>query len=116
MTLAQLEALEAQRAPAIRHARFNSALVASALININRAPDTDALSPYDFLPGFETDPEEVEKEKERKSIRHAIRVALAEMHCGREEILAERDRIVERLRKSGIEDPEELVREAYPDL
>lgn len=116
MTLPQLEALEERRNISIRHARFNAALTTSALINLHRSQDSEPVSPYDFLPGFERDKEAEEKEKLEKSIVHGIKIAFAEMkNKSRDEILRERDAMVKRMKANGIENPEELIRRAYPE-
>ena len=117
MKLAQLEALEELRAISLRHGRFNVALVASVLINSHRTADSEPVSPFDFLAGYETDPEDAEKEKLRTSIKNGIRIAFARMSDKtREQILAERDAMVRRMTTNGVEDPEGLIREVYPDL
>lgn len=116
MTLAQLEALEERRMIAVRHARFNAALITSAIINAHRTGE-DAVSPFDFLAGYERDPEQEEKEKLRRSVKKTIAGALGNMFgASREKVLAERDRMIARMTAAGIEDPEDLFREVYPDL
>jgi hypothetical protein len=117
ITLAQLEALEERRAIELRHARFNAALMTSALYNMNKSPDSPALSPFDFLAGYEQDPEEAEKDKLRRSVKHAVAIAFTQMkHKSPEEIQAEKSKMIERMTKSGVEDPEGLIREVFPDL
>jgi hypothetical protein len=116
LTLAQLEALEERRAIAIRHDRFNAALVTSALINANRSSDSPAVSPFDFLPGFENE-EEDEKQKLRRSVKHAIAIAFTQMRDkSREDVLREKAAMCERMKANGIDDPEELIREVFPYL
>jgi hypothetical protein len=116
ITLAQLEALEERRAISIRHERFNAALITSALINANRSADSQSVSPFDFLPGFDR-PEEDEKEKIRRSVKHAIAIAFTQMKGKtREEILEEKTKMVSRMKANGIEDPEGLIREVFPEL
>ncbi len=117
MTLAQLEALEERRAIALRHSRFNAALIGSILINSHRAAESDSVSPFDFLAGFERDPEEVEKEKLRQSVKSAIALTLGHMAAKSPEELQKivRD-MIDRMRGNGIENPEELVREVFPEL
>lgn len=116
-TLAQIEALEERRTIAIRHNRFNVALVTSTLINTHRSPESEPVSPFDFLSGFELDPEEEEKQKLRKSVKKAVAVALLEMKgADRETILAEVECMAERMAENGIEDPRGLIREVFPDL
>ena len=101
----------------LEHARFNAGLVASILYNANRGEDTDALSPFDFLHGHQRDPEEIEAEKTRRSIKHAISVAFAEMGSATpEQVQAEKARMIQRMTASGVEDAEQLIREVYPDL
>ena len=117
LTLAQIEALEDRRSVYVRHARFNAALVASTLVNVNRPPDTEALSPFDFLAGYEKDPEEEERQKLRKSVKHAVAMAFTEMKgLSPEAIQAEKAAMVLRMKDSGVDDPEELIREVFPSL
>jgi hypothetical protein len=116
ITLAQLEALEERRTIAIRHQRFNAALITSALINANRAADSPSVSPFDFLPGFDN-PEDDEKDKTRRSIKHAIAIAFTQMRGkSHEEIQAEKAAMIQRMEANGVEDPEELIREVFPEL
>jgi hypothetical protein len=117
LTLAQLEALEERRTIAVRHERFNAALITSTLINAHRSEESDAISPFDFLAGFETDPEEVEKQKARAAIKHAIALAFTQMRgLGPEAAQKEKLAMVERMKANGVEDAEELIREVFPDL
>jgi hypothetical protein len=115
--LAQWEALEERRTIEVRYRRFDAALVTATLHNINRSEEVDAISPFDFLPGFETDPETAEKEKLRKSVKHAIALVFASMGSRTaDEIQAEKAKMITRMRGQGIEDPEELIREVFPTL
>ena len=117
MTLAQFESLEERRAIEIRHARFNAGLVTSALLNRNRGENTDPVSPFDFLSGYETDPEELEAEKLRKSIIRSIKVGLSMFHSATPEaVQAEKYKMIARLQDNGVDDAEQLFREAFPDL
>jgi hypothetical protein len=117
MTLAEFEALEARRMIAVRHARFNAALIASHLYNANRGADTDAVSPFDYLPGYERSEEDIEAEKTRKSVKHAISVAFSERGFATPEAAqAEKARMILRMRATGVEDAEQLFREVFPDL
>ena len=118
LTLPELEALEERRTIALRHERFNAALVASALINSHRvSEDSPAVSPFDFLPGFDRDPEEEEREKTRKSVKHAVAAAFTEMRGATpEQVQAAKAQMVLGMTKSGIEDPEGLIREVFPEI
>ena len=117
LSLAQIEALEERRTIAVRHERFNAALVASTLININRPADTEAVSPFDFLAGYDRDPEEEERLKLRKSVKQAVALAFTEMKGVPAEVIqAEKAAMIGRMRDSGIDDPEELIREVFPEL
>jgi hypothetical protein len=117
LTLAQLEALEERRMIAVRHQRFNAALVASAIINVHRMADAPAISPFDFLAGYERDPEQEEKEKLRASVKRTIAFAFAQMFGKTlEQVQAEKIKMIDRMRDNGIEDPEGLIREVYPEL
>lgn len=112
MTLAELEALEGRRRIAIRHQRFNAALIAATVINTNRPVDADSVSPFDFLPGFETTPEEAEKAKVRKSVKLAIKMDLASRSgWTTEELAATKAKLIARMREDGTEDPEGIMRE-----
>jgi len=119
LTLAGFEALEERRAIELRHARFNAALVTSTIYNANRGPDSEPLSPFDLIAGFEEDPEEVERRKMRQSVKQAVVVAFMEMAKEKktaEQIQAEKTKMVARMKASGFEDAEDIVREACPDL
>lgn len=102
----------------IRHARYNAGLIASSLYNVNRGTaEIRALTPFDFIPGFQMDPEEEEQAEKRRSIKHAVGVALSRLpdDVTPEGVQAWRDRTVTRLKAQGFEDAEELVREVLPD-
>lgn len=112
MTLAQLEALEERRGIEVRHARFNAALVTSALINGHRTADSEAVSPFDFLAGFETTAEDREKFETRRSIKRAIKMDMTRKSGWTPEALqAEKARMVEQMTADGVEDPEGIIRE-----
>jgi hypothetical protein len=101
----------------IRHARFNAALITSTLYNAHRSQDSEALEVWDFIPGFDRDEDEIEADKMRRSIKHAISVAFAEMDTATaEEVQAEKVRMIARMKANGVDDPEQLIREVYPDL
>ncbi|HEX4201560.1 MAG TPA: hypothetical protein VHY59_08590, partial [Chthoniobacterales bacterium] len=109
LTMAELEALEARRSNAIRHSRFNAALVSSAICNANRSADSEPISPFDFIAGFERDEEDEEKEKLRRSVKKAVVLAFGQMRGkDREYILAERAKMVSRMELNGIDDPDGL--------
>lgn len=117
LTLAQIEALEERRAITVRHARFNAALISSTLVNLNRPPDSEALSPFDFLAGYERDPEEEERRAARNAVKKAVAIAFTEMrHLPPERIQAEKVAMIARMREDGVDDPEELIREVFPGL
>jgi hypothetical protein len=117
LTLAQLEALEERRAIELRHKRFNSALIVSTLVNLNRSPDSDAVSPFDLIPGYDVDPEEVEADKLRRSIKHGIALAFTQMRgASAQQVQAENSRMIERMTAEGVEDPEGLINEVFPEL
>lgn len=87
-------------------------------MNINRASSSEEwLSPFDFLPGFERDPAEIEAEHRRRDVVRSIRYAFLSMrNLPREKVLEARDKMVARLKANGYENAEELMTEAYPDL
>lgn len=102
---------------AIRHARFNAALVAAMLYNANRGADSEGVEVWDFLPGYERDPEEVERDKKERSIRQGIRAAFANMPSVTvEKARAEAGLMVERLQANGTENAEQIVREVYEEV
>lgn len=117
LTLAQLEALEERRAIQIRHARHDAAFIVSAMLNANRAPDMEALTPYDFLPGFEEPEDEREARQRRKEIIRGIRVTFAALGgASAEEVKGMRDKMVARLKVDGHADADEIMGEAFPNL
>lgn len=117
LTLAQLEALEERRAIAIRHSRHDAAFIVATLFNLNRTADIEPLSPYDFLPGFERDPEERAAEQRRKEIIKGIRSTFAGMiGASKAEVLEMRDKMVTRLQADGYEDAAEIMTQAFPNL
>jgi hypothetical protein len=117
LTLAEFEGLEERRAVDIRHARFNAALVTSVIYNANRATDSRPMSPFDFIAGFEDDPEDREREELRRSVRHAVALAFMEMKGKtKEELQEEKRKMIERMKGNGVEDPEGLIHEVYPEL
>lgn len=103
---------------AIRQHRFNAALITAAIVNCNRvSEDSPAMSPFDFLPGFERDPAEEERQKLRASVKRTIAFVFAQMFGKtREQVLEEKAKMIARLTENGIDDPVELIREVYPDL
>jgi hypothetical protein len=115
LTFAQFEALEERRKVSIRYDRFNAALVTATLYNSRRSEDSDPVEVWDFLPGFERDPEEVEQDKRRKSTKQAIVAAFGRMEGmspGR--VRAEAEAMI--LRMSTVEDAAELVRDVYTQV
>jgi hypothetical protein len=89
----------------------------STLINLKRDPESKPISPFALLAGYEPDPEDEEKDKLRVSIKHAIAVAFTQMRgASPEQIQAEKARMIERMKADGVEDPEGLIREVFPDL
>lgn len=116
MTLAQLEALEERRAIEIRHARFNAALITSAILNAHKAADTRFISPFDFMPGFERDPEA--QDEKRESIKAGIAVAFNRLP--NKTTLAElqdlKGKMIERMKEQGRADAAEIFAEVFPNL
>lgn len=89
----------------------------ATILNVNRGKDSEWVSPFDFLPGFERDPQEVEAEKQRKDVIREIRRTFIDMpKATPEQVKQERDRIIARLTERGYEDPEGMMREAFPNL
>lgn len=115
LTLAQLEALEERRAIAIRHARYDAALVAAAVLNAN-AQGAEPLTPFDFLPGFEEPEEDRLARQHRKEVIKSIRHTLAALAAQPEEVKVMRLKIIDRLKSQGHEDAEAIMTEAFPNL
>lgn len=117
ITLAQLEALEERRAIQIRHARHDASFIVATLFNLQRGDSAEVLSPFDFLPGFERDPDEVEAEKIRKETIADIRRTFTRMRGATMERVQEvRRKILDTLRERGFDRPEEIITEAFPNL
>lgn len=117
MTLAELEALEERRATDLRHARYNAALVASAIYNVNRAEDVEPVSPFSFIPGYEPDPVDEEQKKRRRGAVQSIRVAMSRLPDGvkPEAVVELKGKMIARLKGQGYEDAEDIMREAFPE-
>jgi hypothetical protein len=122
LTLAEFEALENRREIRIRHARFNAALTTSVIFNANRPADSRPVSPFDFLAGFEDNEGEKEREEKRRSIKRSVALAFIEMRnldgsrLNSDQVQDEKRKMIERMKENGVEDPEEIIREVYPDL
>jgi hypothetical protein len=66
---------------------------------------------------METDPEDAEREKFRRSVKHGIALAFMDMKGATpEQVQEEKCRMIERMTASGVEDAAELIREVFPDL
>lgn len=117
LTLPQLDALEERREIAIRHARFNAALITATIYNVNRG-ESKPLSAFDFIPGFDSDPVDEEKAELRRSVKHAIALAITDLPktWSRAEVLAEKAKMVANMKRTGLEDAEEIFREVFPNL
>jgi hypothetical protein len=117
LTLSQYDELEDRRAIGIRYGRFNAGLVASFIFNASgAASEGEAIEPWDFLPGYE-DEEGKEKERERRRMRLDVKKAIMRVATrSPEEVRKVTDTIVQRLRDNGVEDPEDLIREVFPEM
>lgn len=116
LTLGQLEALEERRMIAVRHARFNAGLVATILYN-SRPGIEDPIEVWDFLPGFERDQENIEKEKTLRSVRQGVYVAFTRMgHITVEQARKEAAAMVDRMTTAGTEDADAIVREVFEEV
>jgi hypothetical protein len=118
LTFPQFEALEERRAIQIRHARHDAAFIVATLLNVNRvSSDSDWCSPFDFLPGFERDPQEVEAEQRRREVVRSIRQTFINMpDASHERVQEARGKIIARLKERGYEDAEQLMTDAFPNL
>lgn len=114
LTLAQLEALEERRATEIRHARFNAALVACAVVNMHRSQDSEPMSPFDFIPGYEPDPAEAARERQRTAIKRSIATVMSRMDTV-EAAVGMKAKLIARAKEAGFEDAEELYREVFAE-
>lgn len=66
---------------------------------------------------MEEDEEDKERARFRKSVKHSVTLAFAEMRgFTPEQVQQHKLNIIRGLKESGIEDPEDLIREVYPDL
>ncbi len=101
---------------AIRRARFDAALIASVTYNAHRSADADPLEPWDFLPGYERDPEDVEHEKHMKAVRQSIKLDMtATFGQSPERVAAKRQQLIDRMRADGIDNPEAVYAECFPE-
>jgi hypothetical protein len=105
--------LEERRRVQLRHERFNAALVASAVINANSLGES-RVSPFDFVPGFESGPEE----EERRHLKRSIATLFSRLpdDVTPEKVQALKVRTIERLKADGVEDADQLFSEVFPDL
>lgn len=117
LTLAQFEALEDRRMVDTRQARFNAALITTTIYNANRSKDSDPLEVWDFIPGYERDQDEMDREKARQSIQQGIRVALTGMRGKTVEQVREAAKaMISNLQRNGTEDADDIVREAFEEV
>lgn len=120
MTLARLEALEERRAIKIRHARHDAAFIVATLFNVHRGGKGEAVSPFDFLPGFEVDPVAKEAEDRRTAAVRGVRAVFAMMpdKATSEQVKERIGKIIDRLLAQGYTDAEArgILSEAYPNL
>ena len=105
-----IEALEERRHIRIRHARFDAALAASAIYNVNRSRDTKPLSPFDFI-GMEEKPDP-EQEKRDAALRGVL-LALSRVpdSITPEAFDTLKQNMIDRLTKQGL-DGEGILKEA----
>lgn len=115
LTLPQLEALEERRVIELRHNRFNAALVASAVYNSHKGPNTEPLSPFDFLPDI-GDAEDRERERKRRIVKKQMGEAIHRLplNATRERVLEMRARVIAGANAEGF-NGEELYQEIFPD-
>lgn len=112
LTLAELEALELRRSYELRQARYNAALITSAIFNTNRAPNSRPVSPFDFIAGFE-DPEDIEKAEKRRELKRSI--ALVMVETPRAKAAEMRATLIARLKVAGHEDAEDIYLEVFKE-
>lgn len=114
LSLAEFEAFEDRRAIEIRHARHDAAFVVASMFNLQGAKGVTA---YDFLPGFQREPEEVEAEQQRRDVvREIRRTFVRHSNATADQVRIIRGQIVSDLKRRGFEDAEVLIAEAYPSL
>lgn len=101
---------------AIRHARFNTGLMASIYYNAHRSGESEPIEVWDFIPGYERTAEETEEDKLRTSIRHGIVIAFSRLQGTPEQVRAQAHKMVARMREAGTEGAEEMVREVFEEV
>ena len=117
LTLPEFEALEERRMVGVRHARFNAGLITATYYNAHRSEDTEPLEVWDFIPGFEREPGEIEREKLQRSIRSGVLVAFTRMgKVTVEQARLEAAAMIERMKANGTEDADALVREVFYEV
>lgn len=119
LTLEQFEALEERRNVAIRHARFNAALVTTTMFNAHRSADADPLEVWDFIPGYERDQDVIERDKVTRSIRHGVLVAFTNMRGKTvEQVRGIAPTMIRSLTANGTdaEDADAIVRDAFEEV
>jgi hypothetical protein len=100
---------------AVRYARFNAGLVASTDHNWHVAPE-DTVSPFDYIPGF-FDPTAKEKAKHRRSLQTDVKRALMRVSDDSpERVRAVTKGLINMLRENGVDDPEALIQEVFPEM
>lgn len=101
----------------VRHARFNAGLLVSTYYNAHRSQDADPMEVWDFIPGYERDEEEVERDRKRRSIKSGVEAAFTRMQ-GKTlvQVRAEATAMIRRLKDGGTEDAELMVKEAFEQV
>lgn len=100
-----------------RQDRFNAALITSTIFNANRGKDAEPLEVWDFIPGYERDPDDVEHEKAQRAIRHGIVVAFSNMRGKTvEQVRGAAAEMIRNLQAHGTEDADVMVREVFEEV
>lgn len=117
LTLAEFEALEDRRAVALRHSRFNAALITATIFNAHRSSDSEPVEVWDFLSGYERTEEERTRERHRKEMRRTVGTVLSRVATEPMETVRNvTARLIQRLSDNGIEDPKALILEVFPSM
>jgi hypothetical protein len=99
----------------IKYERFASAQAAAAIYNVNRSSVDDPLvTAFDFV----QDAEQAEKKEKLLKAKKFVKQAIGglPMTSTREKFLETRGKVIEDLRASGYDEPEQIVDECFPSL
>lgn len=100
----------------VRYARFNAGLMATILYN-SRPGIEEPIEVWDFIPGYSRDPDEVEADKMRRSIKDGVITAFTRMsNRTLGQVRHEAAAMIQRMTEAGTEDAEAIVREVFEQV